>query len=137
MKYEVTKVTTEKELGTALKKGEDTIEIRGDLKKKVITIKATGGVAWGVAAASLAVAIVALYAMPTPAAPAAGLAEALGLGGTVAAFAVTGAAEGVSGAAVAVSAAMIGAAGGGIAALNQLRNYTMEKRGDVLILKKK
>lgn len=40
-------MTTEKELAEALKKNPDTIEIEGDLARKVIKIKATGAVAWG------------------------------------------------------------------------------------------
>lgn len=38
-------VSDEKELGSALKSGEDTIEVEGDLKDKVLRIKATGRVA--------------------------------------------------------------------------------------------
>lgn len=48
------KATTEKELADAVKSGASTIEIEGDLAKKVIKIRATGPVAWGLVAASLA-----------------------------------------------------------------------------------
>jgi hypothetical protein len=48
------KATTEKELADAVKSGASTIEIEGDLAKKVVKIRATGPVAWGLVAASLA-----------------------------------------------------------------------------------
>ena len=50
-------VKNAKELGQAIKDGMDVIELEADLAKKVIKIKATGNVAWGVAAGALAVAI--------------------------------------------------------------------------------
>lgn len=39
-------VSTVKDFAEALKRGEDTIEIKGNLAEKVITIKATGRIAW-------------------------------------------------------------------------------------------
>ena len=45
-------VKTSKQLGQAIKEEKETIEIEGDLAAKVIRIKATGKVAWGVAAAA-------------------------------------------------------------------------------------
>lgn len=39
-------VKTSKELGEAIKSNEDYIYVEGDLKNKVIRIKATGKIAW-------------------------------------------------------------------------------------------
>lgn len=50
------KVTTEAELGNALKKNEEEIEIVGDLANKVLKIRATGKVAWVVALGAIAIA---------------------------------------------------------------------------------
>jgi len=40
-------VTNEKELGEAIKNGQDYIEVEGDLVKKVFKCKANGKVVWG------------------------------------------------------------------------------------------
>lgn len=125
-------IENEKDLGTAIKNGEQCIEIEGDLGKKVLRIKATGKVAWAVAIGGLTVAVAAIIMMiptgpmPAPAAIAGILPAAAVLGGT-----------GVSGVAVAFSAALIAAAGGGVGTLNKLRAYKMEKQGDKVILRKK
>ena len=50
-------ITTAKELGQAIKENVDIIEIEGDLVSKVIRIKATGKIAWSVAAGALVVVI--------------------------------------------------------------------------------
>jgi hypothetical protein len=50
-------ITSEEELAKALKQEEDTIEITGDLTKKIIKIKATGKIAWAIALAAIAIAI--------------------------------------------------------------------------------
>lgn len=42
-------ISNEKDLGEAVNNEQDTIEIEGDLGKKVLRIKATGKVAWLVA----------------------------------------------------------------------------------------
>ncbi|MBE6851557.1 MAG: hypothetical protein E7504_07505 [Ruminococcus sp.] len=125
-------IENEKDLGTAIKNGEQCIEIEGDLGKKVVRIKATGKVAWAVAIGGLTVAVAAIIMMiptgplPAPAAIAGILPAAAVLGGT-----------GVSGVAVAFSAALIAAGGGGVGTLNKLRAYKMEKQGDKVILRKK
>ncbi|MBR1554104.1 MAG: hypothetical protein IJ644_01785 [Oscillospiraceae bacterium] len=138
------KVRTEKELAQAIKQNADTIEISGDLKNKVIVIKATGQVAWVVAIGGIGVAIAAIIAMPTPAAPAAIGVEALGLTGVAATFhgiiatpAVASTVVGVTGKTVALSAVSIGVAGGGVGVLNKLRSYKLEKKNNVVILRKK
>lgn len=125
---------TEKELGEAIKNKEDTIYIEGDLKNKVIRIKATGKVAWGVCAASLTVAILSYMAtVPTAAVnpPAAG---AHALVGTIS----VGVSSTVLGTA-ALAAVLIGAAAGGIGGLTSLRDrYKIaEKNDNYLVLKRK
>lgn len=58
--------STPKELGEALRNNESTIEIEGDLAKKVIRIRATGNVAWAVALVALVGAVgLAIAAIPT------------------------------------------------------------------------
>ena len=52
---------TEKELGEALKREEDTITIEGDLVKKVIKIHGTGKPAWGLAIGAIGVAVVSVH----------------------------------------------------------------------------
>lgn len=113
------KVSNEEELGNALKDDQDTIEIEGDLKKKVIRIKATGKVAWVIALGVVAVGIYALKSKK-PAAPivATGAVAILGYRATVAAISIA-------------------VAGGGVTVLTKLRNYNLTENGDVVILTKK
>ena len=47
-------VRTEEELASAMKSGEDTIVVEGDLANKTIKIKATGSIAWAIAFTALA-----------------------------------------------------------------------------------
>jgi len=46
-------VTNEKELGEAIKNGQDYIEVEGDLVNKVFKIKASGKVVWGIIGAAI------------------------------------------------------------------------------------
>lgn len=127
----MTVVRTEKELGDALKRGDDTIEIEGNLAKKTIKIRATGSVAWAIAIGAIGIAI---YASITT----------LGTGGvtapvtiTMSAFAAP-AAVGVLGTTVTYSAIAIAVAAGGVGALTSLRNYKEISRTDNrLVLKKR
>lgn len=109
--------TTEKEFANALKNNEDTIIIEGDLSKKVFRIKATGKVAWGVCAASLATAI-ALYIATIPttvaAPPAAPISFAVATTMAAPAAATLGTAV--------VTALTIGISAGGIGVLTKLRD---------------
>jgi uncharacterized membrane protein len=50
-------VQTERELASAIKRDEDTIEITGDLANKTVRIRATGGVAWAIAFATIGLAV--------------------------------------------------------------------------------
>jgi hypothetical protein len=106
------KVSTEKELGEALKNKESTIEITGDLAKKTIKLRATGAVAWAVAFAAIGIAAYgAIAAIPTG-----------GSSLTVSAFAAP-AAVGVLGGAATYTAIAIAVAAGGVGALTALRSY--------------
>lgn len=122
-------IKTEKELGAALKNGESTIEIEGDLSKKVIRIKATGKLAWAIGIAAIGVAVVATIA----AAPSGG--SSLAAHGLMA----PAAAAALGGPSVAASALMIAVAAGGIGGLNKLRKYSMSKKADgrVVLTKKR
>ena len=120
-------MTTEKELGEALKNNQDTIEIEGDLANKVIRIKATGAVAWGVCIGCVAVAVTFIVVT-------------FGSGGTTAPVTVPtaavslGAAAAVWGLPTALAATGIAAAGGGVIVLNKLRKYRLEKKSDTKIV---
>jgi hypothetical protein len=120
------RVETEKELADAIKQGEDTIEITGNLANKTIKIRATGRVAWVIAFGAIGVAAYAAIAtIPTggAAAPIAGI-TALG-------------AVGILGGVTTASAIAIAVAAGGVGVLTKLRTYKEVSRSDgVLILKR-
>ena len=121
-------VFTEKELGEAIKLEVKEIVVRGeDLVKKVLRLKNTGKVAWGLCLAGLGAAVGAVLAAPVvPVTPViwttfAGpvVVTALGLAATKAAV-------------------LIAVAGGGVAALNKLRKYQItEQTPERLVLKRK
>lgn len=126
---------TPEELAKAIKNNEESIIIEGDLKNKIIRIKATGKVAWGVCAVALAAAI-ALY-IATPAAAV----TTTPVGGSVAlvhAVVATTAATATLGSA-AIPAVIIGVAAGGIGALNTLRDKykIVEKDNEHIKLQRK
>ncbi len=130
-------VKNAKELGQAIKDGKDVIELEAYLAKKVIKIKATGNVAWGVAAGALAVAITTSIISITTAPI-----DVATLGTTSAFKALVGTSSFATAATTlgsATSTALsIGIAGGGIGALNKLRNYRIEnKNNGKIILHKK
>lgn len=109
-------ISTEKELGEALKRNQDSIEIEGDLSRKVLKIKATGKVAWLVAIGAIGIAVVITVGSGGTAAPAAGF---VGLG-----------AVSVLGISAATSAVAIAIAAGGVSALNSLRQYKIVSESD-------
>ncbi len=120
-------IYTEKELALALKEEEDVLEIEGDLKKKVLKIKATGKIAWGIAIAAIAIAVAATIA----AVPTGGLSETAGIVAAPAAI-------GILGVDVTMAAIYIAVAAGGIGVLNSLRKYEiMGEFGDTLMLTRK
>ncbi|RJP24484.1 MAG: hypothetical protein C4520_03980 [Candidatus Abyssobacteria bacterium SURF_5] len=117
-------VTTEKDLGQALKEKVSTIIIEGSLKDKVIRIRATGKVAWLIAGGAIAIAIAIVISSAGTAAPVAAL-----VGGTT---------VGILGLPAAIAATSIGVAAGGFAALNRLRRYKeFERSENRLVLKMK
>jgi hypothetical protein len=123
----MTRVKTEKELADSLNRGDDTIEIEGDLARKTIRIRATGNVAWLVAFGAIGVAVVGiLAAVPTGGGSAA-----------VSGFAAVGA-VGILGAGTTSTAIAIAVAAGGVGALTKMRNYTEVSRADgILVLRRK
>ena len=117
-------IRTEKELGEALKSEQDTIEIEGNLQKKVLKIKATGKVAWAIAISAIGLAVVIALGTGGAGAPASGL---VGVG-----------AISVLGFSTATSAVAIAVAAGGVGSLNSLRKYkVVSNSGDKLVLSRK
>lgn len=119
-------VNDTKGLGKALKDNKDEIIIEGDLKNKVLRIKATGKVAWAIAIGAIGVAVVAILLT-------------IETGGTssIAAAAVAPAAVSVLGVETTIAAIGIAVVAGGVGALNKLRKYKIVENDDKkLILKK-
>ena len=115
-------VHTEAELGKAIKDGEDYIEVEGNLKDKVIRIKATGRVAWLIAFGVIAAAVA--FALSTGGAGA----PASLIAGSVPAT--------ILGLPAATACVSIAVAAGGVGALNKLRSYTLKKdNGKVILIK--
>ena len=122
-------IKNEKDLGNAIKNDQDTIEIEGDLGKKVLKIKATGKVAWAVAAGAIGVAVLAvMYPVPEPTTQVASKAFALTAGGGVVA---------ILGAGAATTAISIAVAAGGVGALNKLRAYKVVSTDNNRVVLKK
>lgn len=125
------KVNTEKDLGEALKSGEEFIEIEGDLARKTIRIRATGKVAWVLALGSIGIAAFSAYATI-------GSAGAAAPAGTVAFAVAAPAAISVLGMSATISAVGIAIAAGGVGALTTLRKYKeVSRTGDVLVLQRR
>lgn len=124
-------VKTEKELGEALKRGDDTIEIEGDLAKKTIKIRATGSVAWAIAIGAIGVAVYATIATLGTGGAAAPVAGTAG-------FAAAPVAVATLGGAVTYSSIVIAVAAGGVGALTSLRSYKEISRSEnKLVLRKR
>lgn len=120
-------VTTEKELGEALKRGESTIEVEFDLQNKVLKIKALEKGAWAICVAAIGVAVVCGVVTISTA----------GTATVPSAFVAAPAVVTVSsflGMPTAISAIGIAIAGGGVGALNKLRGYRVEKVSDEKII---
>lgn len=118
-------VDNEQKLADAIKNGEDTIEIEGDLKEKVVRIKATGKVAWAVAIGAIGIAVGLMLLAPAT-------------GGTTAAPAAIAAPAAVAilGAPATLSCIAIAIAAGGVGVLNKLRNYKLVEENGIVMLKK-
>ena len=124
-------VKTEKELGEALKREDEYIEIEGNLAEATVKIRAAGTVAWAIAIGAIGIAVYAAIAT-------------IGTGGRgvpvtgTAAFAATPAAVGILGGAATYTAISVAVAAGGVGALTSLRSYKEVSRSpNKLILKKK
>lgn len=120
-------MTTEKELGEALKRGESTIEVEFDLQNKVLKIKALEKGAWAICVAAIGVAVVCGVVTISTA----------GTATVPSAFVAAPAVVTVSsflGMPTAISAIGIAIAGGGVGALNKLRGYRVEKVSDEKII---
>lgn len=127
----VRKVKTEKELGEALKAGEDEIEIEGDLAQRTIRIRATGKLAWAVAFGALGIAAVAVYATIGSAGTSTSVTGSM-------AFISGSAAAGILGVTTAATALSIAIAAGGVGALTRLRKYRELSRSEnKLILRRR
>jgi hypothetical protein len=123
---------TEEELADAINNGDDTIEIEGDLKNKIIKIKATGQVAWVIAIGAIGAAVLAIVVIPPIPIP-----PVIAAKGVMAASAAP-VAVGVLGLPATIAAVTIAIASGGIGVLNKLRDYDIiEKNDSKLVLKKK
>lgn len=126
---------TSEELGKAIKNQEEYIEIEGDLKNKIIRIKAAGKVTWGVCIVALGTAITCYLATPAATvvtSPAGGqMVVASGITATLVATSTLGTA--------AVPAVLIGIAAGGVGALNTLRDKykIVEKNSKYIKLQRK
>jgi hypothetical protein len=135
----MTTVRTSSELGKAIKRKESTIIVEGDIIHKVIRIKLTGPIAWGVACIALGSAI--YFYLSTPAATI----SSTPLGGTGGAISFSvgtgaaGAAVTILGINVTIVAIGIGVAAGGVGALTTLRDKykVTDKSKGRLVLKRK
>lgn len=119
------------ELGKALKNKEDILVIEGDLRKRVIKIRATGKIAWAIAIGCIGLAFFALATILTSA-------------GTSSVVAIPSelllgtAASTILGYHTAVSALAISIAAGGVHYLDDLREYEkVSDKDNVLILRRK
>lgn len=125
------KVSTEKELGEALRNNEDTIEITGDLAKKTIKLRATGRVAWAVAIAAIGIAVYSAMTIIPSGGTTAVPAGMMGAGFAPVAVAVLDTSVTYSAIAIAITA-------GGIGSLTTLRNYKeVSRSSNSLILKRR
>lgn len=85
-------------LGKAIRSGSNEIEISYNIKTTVVSLRAVGPVAWGVAAGAIVAAVIAILSTPSAAALTGGPGAAGTAGGAAAAFAVL---SGIVGAATA------------------------------------
>lgn len=120
-------ITDEKELRQALQDGTDSIEIEGNLKDKVLRIKASGKVAWVIALGAIAVAVI--VALPHTLANISNANKVLVETPTSAPYLGLGVVWSLVGIAVVATT---------LAMLNKFRGYKLEKVSDTrIILRKK
>lgn len=112
-------VRTPEELGKAIKEKESYIYVEGDLRKRVIRIKAQGKLAWFVAFSSLATAVGLYFLTPVTTVTTAGTGGAISFTGSATAAATAATILGIPATYVAITIAI---AAGGIGAVSTLRN---------------
>lgn len=137
-KCNVVIVSTPKELGQAIKEEKDTIEITGDLAKKVVRIKATGKIAWTIAIGAIGCAVYFIVSTPATAAataPVGGVGATVSFTGSAVSLGAAGTVLGTS----AITALGIAVVAGGVGALTTLRDkYKIHsKEHNKLVLKRK
>lgn len=121
-------VTTEKELANAINNDSvSEIEIKGDLKEKVVKIRAKGKVAWAIAVGAITIAVLLIISSPVT----------LGTQSIVSLPAL-GPAVAVLGVGVTLSAVQIAAAAGGVAILAYIREgmKVVDEGSNYIVLKK-
>lgn len=116
-------MTDPKELGKALKNNEPVIEIEGDLVNKVIRIKATEKGVWAVVIIAITICVASIATAP-----------ATGGVSTLSFVATAPAAVTAWGIPTTAAAVAIAVAGGGVAVLEKLRKYRLEKISDKKII---
>lgn len=127
-------ITNPTELGREIKGGANETTITGDLAQRVVSIKATGGVAWAIAFGAIAIGII--FAIKGTKAGEA--VPALICGGATALAGLT-AATAILGLATTTAALKIGLGAGDSTVLKSLRNgYRIESKtnGRVILVKK-
>lgn len=121
-------ITTEEELGDALKNEQDTIEIEGNLSERVLTIKSTGKISWFFAKRAIGNSVEIIVHIGLPAR------VCLGIGPIRPSFPpATPAlyrAISVLGFSAAAAAVVIAVAAGGVGALPSLRKYKIFSYGE-------
>ena len=115
-------ITDEKDLGKAVKRGEDTIELDIRIGSIVIKIKAVDKIAWMACAGAIGVAVIAVISLSATGGTSAPVSALVGTPALAGATAVLGSAT--------IPAIMIAVAGGGVSTLNKLREYRVEKLSD-------
>ncbi len=116
-------IDNEDDLGRAINGNCDSIEIEGDLVKKVLKIKATGKVAWAVAIGGIGIAVAVFVSTGGTGAPASWI--------------IGGGAVAVLGLPTAISAVSIALAAGGVGSLNKLRRYKVVEKSDSRVVLKR
>lgn len=129
-------VKDEKALAKAIKDGQDSIYVEGDLKNKIIRIKVTGKVAWAVCFAAIAAAVALYFITPAATVTTGGIGGAISFTGSTAIGATAVTILGVKATTVAISLAIVA---GGCGVLTSLRNNYKISRKDhngILLQKK-
>ena len=115
-------VKRSKELGLAIKNGENEIKVEGDLQKRILKIRAIKPALWSIAVAAIAAGVTLMLATPAvtaATAPVAGIGGVISFKGSVVVSSAAATILGIKATTVALGIAI--AAGGGTATLTNLR----------------